>query len=243
MLSENCKILVLDYKSTGKVAKYCLNSAWVLPFWEVKLFVLDLLQTTSAYTSENVPTKRQWEIQYSMIWTPVHCFSTTFSRADGVCYKSNVNSFTSQNSKTHALFRLLLLPYLLIYNLEVSFNFHLTFLRVNVHCTVKLFFSLSSSYFLHAPDDSNFFSFPLKVQTSIKVIKLGFQHQFDQFRPRLVPQLTQVASGLLFKVRVVSVIRGYEKPQAAQAHYVWVRASEVIWSEYTRIISVLSDAK
>ena len=31
--------------------------------------------------------------------------------------------------------------------------------------------------------------------------------------------------------------------QAAQAHYLWVRASEVIWSEYTRIISVLSDAK
>ena len=32
-------------------------------------------------------------------------------------------------------------------------------------------------------------------------------------------------------------------PQAAQAHYSWVRASEVIWWEYTRIISVLSDAK
>ena len=31
--------------------------------------------------------------------------------------------------------------------------------------------------------------------------------------------------------------------QAAQAHYLWVRASEVIWSEYARIISVLSDAK
>ena len=31
--------------------------------------------------------------------------------------------------------------------------------------------------------------------------------------------------------------------QAAQAHHVWVRASELIWSEYTRIISVLSDAK
>ena len=31
--------------------------------------------------------------------------------------------------------------------------------------------------------------------------------------------------------------------QAAQAHYVWVRASEVIWLEYTRIISILSDAK
>ena len=31
-------------------------------------------------------------------------------------------------------------------------------------------------------------------------------------------------------------------PQAAQA-CLWVRASEVIWSEYTIIISVLSDAK
>ena len=34
-----------------------------------------------------------------------------------------------------------------------------------------------------------------------------------------------------------------DRAQAAQPHYVWVRASEVIWSEYTRIISVLSDAK
>ena len=34
-----------------------------------------------------------------------------------------------------------------------------------------------------------------------------------------------------------------ESKQAAQAHYLWVRASEVIWWEYTRIISVLSDAK
>ena len=33
------------------------------------------------------------------------------------------------------------------------------------------------------------------------------------------------------------------RTQAAQAHHLWVRASEVIWSEYTRIISVLSDAK
>ena len=31
--------------------------------------------------------------------------------------------------------------------------------------------------------------------------------------------------------------------QAAQTHYVWVRASKVIWSEYTRIISALSGAK
>ena len=38
-------------------------------------------------------------------------------------------------------------------------------------------------------------------------------------------------------------VTSYVLPQAAQAHYVWVRASEVIWSEYTRIISILSDAK
>ena len=25
MLSDNCKIILLDYKSTGNVAKYCLN--------------------------------------------------------------------------------------------------------------------------------------------------------------------------------------------------------------------------
>ena len=41
--------------------------------------------------------------------------------------------------------------------------------------------------------------------------------------------------------RLIEIFSGI--PQAAQAHYVWVRASEVIWSEYTRIISVLSDAK
>ena len=38
-------------------------------------------------------------------------------------------------------------------------------------------------------------------------------------------------------------IEGAILAQAAQAHYVWAPASEVIWSEYTRIISVLSDAK
>ena len=53
--------------------------------------------------------------------------------ADVVCHKSNVKySFTSQNSKTHALFRqyFVTLRYVLIYNLEVSFNFHLTFLQL-----------------------------------------------------------------------------------------------------------------
>ena len=59
--------------------------------------------------------------------------------ADVVCNKSNVNSFTSQNSKAYALFRqyFATLPVLLIYNLvEVSYNFRLTFLQVNV---IKMF--------------------------------------------------------------------------------------------------------
>ena len=54
----------------------------------------------------------------------------------------------------------LLLRYVLIYNLEVSFNFHLTFLQLKV---IKMFtvpvkthgFSLTPSYFLLAPDNSN----------------------------------------------------------------------------------------
>ena len=48
MLSENWKIL-LDYKSErNAVTKHCLNRAWVLLFWKVKLLHIDLWQTTSA---------------------------------------------------------------------------------------------------------------------------------------------------------------------------------------------------
>ena len=88
--------------------------------------------------------------------------------ADVDCHKSNVNHFTSQNSKTHALFRLCFVCYFLIYNLEVSLNFHLTFLQLNVITifTVKTVFFLAPSYFLRAPDNSNFFRFPLKVRVS-----------------------------------------------------------------------------
>ena len=56
---------------------------------------------------------------------------------------------------------------MLIYYLEVSFNFHLTLLEVNVikMSTVqeKLFFFSVSGYFLLALDNMNF-SFPLKVR-------------------------------------------------------------------------------
>ena len=66
-----------------------------------------------------------------------------------------------------------LLRYVLIYNLEVSFNFHLTFLQLNVikMFTVqeKLYFTLLSAIFVElpitrTPDNSNVFRFPLKVR-------------------------------------------------------------------------------
>ena len=67
-----------------------------------------------------------------------------------------------------------LLRYVLIYNLEVSFNFHLTFLQLNViknvHCAVKtVFYPVLSAIFFElpitrTPDNSNFFRFPLKVR-------------------------------------------------------------------------------
>ena len=47
--------------------------------------------------------------------------------ADAVCHKSNMK----QLYFSHALFRKCLLRYVLIYNLEVSFNCHLTFLLLN----------------------------------------------------------------------------------------------------------------
>ena len=81
---------------------------------------------------------------------------------DVVCHKSNAKSFTSQNSKTHALFgQEPDLGYILL-----RFNFQLTFLQVNV---IKMFlrqqrFFLTSGCFLWAPDNSNFFRFPLHVR-------------------------------------------------------------------------------
>ena len=67
----------------------------------------------------------------------------------------------------HALLTKVLLCYVLIYNLEVSFNSHLIFLQLNVikmlSVQQKLFF-LTPGYFLRAPDNSNLFRFPLKVR-------------------------------------------------------------------------------
>ena len=57
------------------------------------------------------------------------------------------------------------LRYVLIYNLEVSFNCHLTFLQLNV---IKMFTVLPAIFFelliTRTPNDPNFFRFPLKVR-------------------------------------------------------------------------------
>ena len=62
-----------------------------------------------------------------------------------------------------------LLRYVLIYNLAVSFNFHLTFQQLNVIemftiCSKNCFFFLTPGYFLRAPEYSSRFQFPLKVR-------------------------------------------------------------------------------
>ena len=77
------------------------------------------------------------------------------------------NSFTSQNSKTHALFTNVLLCYVLIYNLKVSFNFHLIFLQLQVwlKCSLcsKNCFCPYFRLFFRVPDNSKLFRLPLKV--------------------------------------------------------------------------------
>ena len=50
MLSENWKILLGYNSECNTVTKHCLNRAWVLLFWEVKLFHIDWRQTTSTFT-------------------------------------------------------------------------------------------------------------------------------------------------------------------------------------------------
>ena len=54
---------------------------------------------------------------------------------------------------------------------------------------------------------------------------------FGQSRTKISASFTNVSS-----LAVAAFDLVYS--QAAQAHYVWVGASEVIWSEYTRIIIV-----
>ena len=59
-----------------------------------------------------------------------------------------------------------LLRYVLIYNLEVSFNFHLTFLQLNVIKMFTVQTLLSAIFFelpiIRTPDNSNLFSISLE---------------------------------------------------------------------------------
>ena len=63
-----------------------------------------------------------------------------------------------------------LLPYLLLYNLKVSFNFHLTLVQLNVikifTVQYKLFFILLSAIFSELRITRTFFLFPLKVRVT-----------------------------------------------------------------------------
>ena len=59
-----------------------------------------------------------------------------------------------------------LLRYVLIYNLKVSFNFSLDISTIkcdqNVHCAVKTVVYLALDYYLQTPDNSNLFSISLE---------------------------------------------------------------------------------
>ena len=85
------------------------------------------------------------------------------------------NSLASQKVKYMLYFGNVLLPYVLIYNLEVSFNFHVTFLQLTVIKMLsvqwELFFSLLPAKIIElpitrTPDNSNLFRLPLKVRVT-----------------------------------------------------------------------------
>ena len=84
--------------------------------------------------------------------------------ADVDCHRLTWSSFSSENSKTLYL-GYVMLRYVLIYNLGVSFNFHLTFLLLNV-CSKTVFTLLSTIFFVlpitRTPDNSNLFSISLE---------------------------------------------------------------------------------
>ena len=81
------------------------------------------------------------------------------------------NTFTSQKVKCMLYLGNVLLRYVLLYNLKVSFNFHSTFLQLNVienaHCAVKTVFALLSATFFELPITRTFFAdFPWRFELS-----------------------------------------------------------------------------
>ena len=69
-----------------------------------------------------------------------------------------------------------LLRYVLIYNLEISYDFHLTVLQLNV---IQMFpvqfpvFYVTLGYFLRTPDNSNLFSISLEGSSHLESTKLA----------------------------------------------------------------------
>ena len=108
----------------------------------------------------------------SVLFSPVCAFSiqrTRLSRSqEQVSHKSNVKHALLLKSVKRMLYLgYVLLSYVLIYNLEISFNFHLTFLQLNVIkcllCSKNCSF-LTPGHFLPSPNNSNLFRFPLKAR-------------------------------------------------------------------------------
>ena len=96
---------------------------------------------------------------------------------------------------------------MLIYNLEVSFNFHATFVdQRDYRCSLysKSFFSLNCGYILRAPDNSNFFQFPLKVRvigSRLYIFKL--LNMYSQIIEKSLHNLAPRSRDFFFKTEVV----------------------------------------
>ena len=94
--------------------------------------------------------------------------------ADVVCHRlTQEAAFLLKTVKCLLYLGYVLLHYILIYNLEVSFDFYLTFLQLDVikMFTVqsKLFFTLLSAIFFELPITPTLLRFPLKVRVGSRL--------------------------------------------------------------------------
>ena len=96
--------------------------------------ILPSITRTMFWALKSPETTVYWRPKHWTLNFPFTCCMHIVYYARLMLFVTNLtwNSFTSQNSKTHALFK----QVLLCYNLEVSFNFHLTFPQLNV---IKMF--------------------------------------------------------------------------------------------------------
>ena len=74
----------------------------------------------------------------------------------------------------------------------------------DAHCTAKAFFFLNSGYILRAPDNSNFFQFPLKVRvigSRLYIFKL--LNMYSQIIEKSLHKLAPRSRDFCFKTKVV----------------------------------------